>query len=527
VAPAGAPAPGGRRGRRPATTGASAACDPRPDAAEIARRTATQRRRTGLKIYPRTRATGATYFYGDFRRFADVGGKLEALTPPGAREATQDFAEAAALYVAREQAYRDARVAKVRRQAGGDDPIPGDAAPEAVRLGPFLAEHLEWKAARPEVRTGTIVRDQKAARVLITRLGNRPIREITAKVLEEFVKTRLAEPGSRRGSLTSPRTVRAELHTLSNAFRRAVANDLVAKNPCAKLMAKPAVPDDEAVFLTDAEAARVLAAAREEDAATAALLAEREGERVGAFGLAPAPDFSPLRRAAEAAATKRAAWAARADDAPREPSPDDQVPFAHAITATYLYTGGRASEVLGLLAQDVDFDRRRVRFRHNRWRRLKREYHVRWVPLWPALEAVLREHVAATGVSGEDLLFPSSTTGGMLDRFGKPLDRIVRRAGITGKRVTPKALRHTYATALLQTLVAVDGGEWAARSSFDVAKKLGHKNSTLVDEVYGHAVEDPVYRRELRYGSGSEGAGAGDSGLAPTNARADDAQVGA
>ena len=196
---------------------------------------------------------------------------------------------------------------------------------------------------------------------------------------------------------------------------------------------------------------------------------------------------------------------------------EDQVPFAHAVVATYLYTGGRADEVLGLLVGDVDLARGRVQFRHNRWRRLKREHHARGVLLWPALAEVLRPHLAFLATLGpsaldpEALLFPSPKTGRKLDRFGKPLDRCLRRAGLVPPataRVTAHTLRHTFATALLQTLVPTADGAWAVRSSFDVAKQLGHRSSKLVDDTYGHAVLDPVYRRELRYGGvGARGAG--------------------
>lgn len=57
------------------------------------------------------------------------------------------------------------------------------------------------------------------------------------------------------------------------------------------------------------------------------------------------------------------------------------------------------------------------------------------------------------------------------------------------------------------------------RSSFDVAKQLGHRSSKLVDDTYGHAVEDPVYRRELRYGVGRDGASA--AGAVPDPAARD------
>jgi integrase len=42
--------------------------------------------------------------------------------------------------------------------------------------------------------------------------------------------------------------------------------------------------------------------------------------------------------------------------------------YAHALVATYLLTGGRHDEVLGLEVDDISFDRRRISIRPNRWR---------------------------------------------------------------------------------------------------------------------------------------------------------------
>src|SRR5690625_3465232 len=57
-------------------------------------------RKRRSRVYPRTRG-GATRYYGDFRDFADVGGRLEALVPEGAMSATTDLDVAKALASAR------------------------------------------------------------------------------------------------------------------------------------------------------------------------------------------------------------------------------------------------------------------------------------------------------------------------------------------------------------------------------------------------------------------------------------------
>jgi integrase len=47
------------------------------------------------------------------------------------------------------------------------------------------------------------------------------------------------------------------------------------------------------------------------------------------------------------------------------------LPFAYPLLATFLLTGGRESEILGLEVGDVSFARQTVTFRVNQHRRLK------------------------------------------------------------------------------------------------------------------------------------------------------------
>lgn len=86
----------------------------------------------------------------------------------------------------------------------------------------------------------------------------------------------------------------------------------------------------------------------------------------------------------------------------------DGVTGVYPLVATFLLTGARQTEVLGLEVEDVSFDRKTITFRPNRWRRLKTRNAHRSVPLCPQLEEILREHVYGGDmprVSG--LLFPS------------------------------------------------------------------------------------------------------------------------
>ena len=77
---------------------------------------------------------------------------------------------------------------------------------------------------------------------------------------------------------------------------------------------------------------------------------------------------------------------------------------------TFLLTGGRHSEVLGLEVDDVSFKRKTVTFRPNAWRRLKTGTSHRVVPLFPQLEEILRDYLLAREREAPlgSLLFPSA-----------------------------------------------------------------------------------------------------------------------
>jgi len=164
--------------------------------------------------------------------------------------------------------------------------------------------------------------------------------------------------------------------------------------------------------------------------------------------------------------------------------PDLAMPFAYELVATFLLTGGRQAEVLGLEVGDVSFDRRTVTFRPNGWRRLKTATSHRSVPLWPQLEEILRPYVFGARPPSA-LLFPSYRTG--RERLVDPrtiLAAVAVAGGWKAEEITSKMFRHTYCAARLQTL---DAGR--AVSVYTVGKELGHGGDALVRRVYGHLGE--------------------------------------
>ena len=318
--------------------------------------------------------------------------------------------------------------------------------PGPVTLAGYTALHLSAKqrAAEP-VTEGWVAESEHHLERAITHFGKeRPLTSITPADVREWAEhltggTVLLLAGG---------TVRHHLNALSNLFRRARAEGIVPSgfNPVSDLLEKPAGKIEERRWLEVPEAALFLEAAR---------------------------------------------------TAPAEPAANGMSPisFGYPLIATFLLTGGRQGEVLGLEVADVDFDRDALTFRPNTWRRLKTRKSHRTIPLWPQLEDILRAHVFGGERPPSRLLFPSYRTGGeqMLTDVRKLLDRVTEHAGALylmdqGRRrkaepgeVRTKVFRHTYITARLQT---IDHG--APVSPWSVAREVGHSSMNMIEQTYGH-----------------------------------------
>ena len=157
---------------------------------------------------------------------------------------------------------------------------------------------------------------------------------------------------------------------------------------------------------------------------------------------------------------------------------------ATPLIGTFLLTGGRLAEVLGLEMDDVSFDRRTVTFRPNDWRRLKTRTSWRVLPLWPQLETLLRAWVFGPRLEmGGRLLFPSFASGqeAPLRETRRLLDRIAQRIGWKRGEIRHRIFRHSCCAARLQT---PDRG--APVSLYTVSRELGHGSEDLVRRVYPH-----------------------------------------
>jgi integrase len=394
------------------------------------------------RIYWREQG-GVRRAYGDFRDYADVGGRQEALVATSEKRATAD-PDTAQTLVAR----RIEELDGLRRGRA----LHGVA--DTMGLAAIARAHLIAKAKEGGVTTLWLEATERCLTRAIAFFGEaRPLSSVDVPAVEAFIAhlrtlpateaERAARARAERGEqpratrrrlVMSGGTIRHHLNCLSNLFRRAQAKQLVLPgyNPIAALMEKPAARRLEARWLEVHDAALLL-----------------EGARL----------FSPKRD-------------------------DIALPFAHALVATFLLTGGRRSEVLGLEVDDVSLDRGTVTFRPNAWRRLKTATSHRSVPLWPQLLEILRAYFPVREQMGPGtLLFPSFRTGqeAMLTDERKLLAGVAERAGWKAGEITPKMFRHTYCAARLQSL---DQGE--SVSAYTVGKELGHGGDSLVRRVYGH-----------------------------------------
>lgn len=384
------------------------------------------------RVYWRDRG-GVQRAYGDFRVY---GGKREPLVARGEELATADPIIAQALFADRlkqlDAATRDRVLHGITRR---------------VTLEVYAGEHLQAKIASGKVTAAWVAANEHFLERAVAHFGaERQLTEITTADVRQWMDA-LRTQANGRGETLSGGTILHHLNALANLYRRAIGEGVVPTgyNPVAAVMDKPDADAEDPLWLEVSEAALFLEAAR----------------------TCPAPP----------AATGQL-----------------PVPFGYELIATYLLTGGRQDEVLGLEVADVDFDRKTVTFRPNAWRRLKTEKSHRTVPLWPQLDTLLRDYLRRTHrISG--LVFPSDRTGEerMLVDVRKLLDRVTAHAGTVyvmdgGRRrkaepgeIRTKAFRHTYCTTRLQTL---DHGQPVA--VWTVAKELGHESTDMIERVYGH-----------------------------------------
>lgn len=144
-------------------------------------------------------------------------------------------------------------------------------------------------------------------------------------------------------------------------------------------------------------------------------------------------------------------------------------PRYRVLLTTIYATGLRLGEALALRAADIDSKRMVVRVRQGKGKK------DRYVPLPAVLLDLLREHWRREHL--RDLLFPRrSDPSRPADPKGvqRYLQRMMAKAGLA-KKVTPRTLRHCYATHLIEQ----------GTSTRVVQVLLGHSN-VHTTETYTH-----------------------------------------
>ena len=376
------------------------------------------------RIYARVQgSTGAARYYADVR---DLGHGQVALKSPGSGRATDDPDEARILLGELLKAIREGKMptktAKPTKQLGDE-----------TRLGP-MSERFIKDNPRGNVPKSVETKKRHLGRAKKFFGADRPLKSIESRHVRKWMD-KLAGEGK------SNQTILHHIWALSPVFEYArelgTWTSAEAKNPVQRIYGKPKArrgrhESQKAKYLEIPDAAKILKAAKKLD-------------RINRNGL---------------------------------------IQFVYPLIATFLLTGGRQSEVLGLTWDDIDVDLDFITFRPNKWRGLKREWSERTIPLWSQLKPILKDH--RKKMNGSDLVFPSPRlehvgTEGMIHDIRKIMRNLKKTSGVDFPGGGVTIFRHTYATARLQT---TDNGKQI--SLWTVAKELGHKNVSRIEDTYGH-----------------------------------------
>lgn len=372
-----------------------------------------------------------TRYWADFRDYADVGGKVEALKAKGEPFATDDPDVAAKLASDKVE-----ELEGLRRQSSLLG-IRGGA-----ELASYASEHLVHKREEGTSKQHLALLEAYL-RVAVESFGaGRDLASISTREVAEWVRVLQRRPSGRGDATLTDATVRKYLNALSDLYSRAVSDGHAMLNPARALYKKPTAARKVARYFEPAEVAALLESAR-------AIPSDPVHTGRGGGGKTSAGSY----------------------------------PWIYPLLATAALTGARKTELFGLEVDDVSFKLGCIFIRPNQWRTLKTRGSERTIPLWPQLEEILRAYLLAREQSGGlgSLLFPTNRgkEEGLLDNVDRLMDRIGERAGIAKPRL--HAFRHSYTAARIQTLE-----KGAPVHMWQVARELGHQSSSMIEDRYGH-----------------------------------------
>lgn len=434
------------------------------------------------RLYTKSKGKTARY-YADFRDFADVGGKQEALKPEGSRSAATDKKIAVALARAR---LKELTQARARANEGTPDDRSFDA---------LVVPHLRAKAAANTVTEQWLGNVRVHLEMAAQFFGPQTdLAVVSPKRVGEYAAWLLTQPNGRGGTLSSG-SVHQYLGSLHQLYRRAVYWELLAPgvNPVGSLFDRPPVTREKTLWLEVPEVIEVLR-----------------------FAFV---DYEPTRT-------------------------DLALPWFPEVLATIALTGCRETEVYGLRACEVDINRGVLRIQQNEWRDLKTPGSERTVRIPTQLWGILRDYREAHRPQG-DLFFPSARCQSesmitdiraALDHMPMPerlrrrrtpeeMERLEakrdaelkrweeRKPGQPGPKpkrsieelsqpidewavpaLRTRMLRHSWAAARLQTL---DHG--APVSIYTVGQEMGHVDIKMLKHIYAHLGEIRVRGEEVAF----------------------------
>lgn len=165
---------------------------------------------------------------------------------------------------------------------------------------------------------------------------------------------------------------------------------------------------------------------------------------------------------------------------------------AHSFFAEFMLNSGlRAGELIALEKKDIDKARGVIRITktYDTINKLvttpKTFSSIREIPLTPKLNSLIVKinkyyRVNKLSALSQTTLFKNPTTGSyyQLPAFNKALSNSCKRLGID-KKITSHALRHTYASLLMEKGIQIDV----------ISRLLGHDNSKITREIYLHVTE--------------------------------------
>uniref|UniRef100_A0A7V6CCZ6 Integrase n=1 Tax=Thermodesulfobacterium geofontis TaxID=1295609 RepID=A0A7V6CCZ6_9BACT len=143
----------------------------------------------------------------------------------------------------------------------------------------------------------------------------------------------------------------------------------------------------------------------------------------------------------------------------------------YVMMITFLDTGIRLSELINLKLQDINFNKKSILIRDGKGGKDREVYMGRTLLKEMAKWIKMRGHFPY-----EDRVF-ITRQGDPLNKRGieRVIERLAKKAGITGVRCSPHTLRHTFATNFIR-----NGGD-----VFTLQKILGHSDITTC-MIYVH-----------------------------------------